>query len=101
MIGFSFIPGYFQQAVLINILIHSTFLAILVIGETLCLVGESGCGKTLTALALMDLLPRAAQRRAERLDFSRQALLGLRGRQKAVAARKVRPTEPRGVEGFR
>ncbi len=38
MIGFSFIPGYFQPAVLINILIHSTFLAILVIGETLCLV---------------------------------------------------------------
>ena len=52
-------------------------------GETLCLVGESGCGKTLTALALMDLLPRAAQRRAERLDFSGQALLGLRERQMA------------------
>ena len=28
-------------------------------GETLCIVGESGCGKTLTALAVMDLLPRA------------------------------------------
>ncbi len=26
-------------------------------GETLSLVGESGCGKSLTALALMDLLP--------------------------------------------
>jgi oligopeptide/dipeptide ABC transporter ATP-binding protein len=26
-------------------------------GETLCLVGESGCGKSLTALALMGLLP--------------------------------------------
>ncbi len=30
-------------------------------GETLCLVGESGCGKSLTSLALMGLLPRAAR----------------------------------------
>ena len=29
-------------------------------GETLGLVGESGCGKSLTALALMGLLPDAA-----------------------------------------
>ncbi|HEU4646957.1 MAG TPA: ATP-binding cassette domain-containing protein, partial [Burkholderiales bacterium] len=31
-------------------------------GETLCLVGESGCGKTVTALALMGLLPRPPAR---------------------------------------
>lgn len=30
-------------------------------GETLCIVGESGCGKSMTALALMRLLPDAAQ----------------------------------------
>ena len=29
-------------------------------GRTLCLVGESGCGKSMTALALMGLLPRKA-----------------------------------------
>lgn len=29
-------------------------------GETLCLVGESGCGKSLTATAIMGLLPRYA-----------------------------------------
>ncbi|MEM5582644.1 ABC transporter ATP-binding protein [Roseibium sp. AS2] len=28
-------------------------------GETLCIVGESGCGKSVTALSLMGLLPRA------------------------------------------
>ena len=31
-------------------------------GETLCLVGESGCGKSMTALALMGLLPGTATR---------------------------------------
>ncbi|OZI35685.1 ABC transporter ATP-binding protein [Bordetella genomosp. 1] len=36
-------------------------------GETLCLVGESGCGKSMTSLAIMGLLPRAAKRSARRL----------------------------------
>jgi peptide/nickel transport system ATP-binding protein len=38
-------------------------------GETLCIVGESGCGKTLTALAVMDLLPQRALRTAARLEL--------------------------------
>jgi peptide/nickel transport system ATP-binding protein len=38
-------------------------------GEMLCLVGESGCGKSMTSLALMGLLPRRATRRAARLVF--------------------------------
>ena len=46
-------------------------------GETLCLVGESGCGKSLTALALMGLLPARARRSAGRLEFSGQDLLAL------------------------
>ncbi len=38
-------------------------------GETLGIVGESGCGKTMTALALMGLLPDSARARgAIRLD---------------------------------
>jgi peptide/nickel transport system ATP-binding protein len=44
-------------------------------GETLCLVGESGCGKSMTALAVMDLLPRQARRTARRLRFEGQDLL--------------------------
>jgi peptide/nickel transport system ATP-binding protein len=38
-------------------------------GETLCIVGESGCGKSMTALALMDLVPRAATWRTRGLAF--------------------------------
>ncbi len=34
-------------------------------GETLCIVGESGCGKSLTSLAIMGLLPKRAQRQAK------------------------------------
>src|SRR5215216_1023899 len=43
-------------------------------GETLCLVGESGCGKSMTAFALMDLLPRTARRRARALVFEDEDL---------------------------
>jgi peptide/nickel transport system ATP-binding protein len=38
-------------------------------GETHCLVGESGCGKSVTALAVMGLLVRGAQRSADVLRF--------------------------------
>ncbi|HWL29280.1 MAG TPA: ABC transporter ATP-binding protein [Burkholderiaceae bacterium] len=46
-------------------------------GETLCLVGESGCGKSLTSLTLMGLLPKAAQRSARKLSFAGQDLQSL------------------------
>ena len=39
-------------------------------GQTLCIVGESGCGKSITSLAIMDLLPSRATRTADRLLFS-------------------------------
>ncbi|MEO6854426.1 MAG: ABC transporter ATP-binding protein [Rhodoferax sp.] len=38
-------------------------------GEMLCLVGESGCGKSMTSLALMGLLPRKAIRSADHIRF--------------------------------
>ena len=38
-------------------------------GETHCLVGESGCGKSVTALAVMGLLARSAHRSADVLRF--------------------------------
>ncbi|MGD9882257.1 MAG: ABC transporter ATP-binding protein, partial [Reyranella sp.] len=46
-------------------------------GETHCLVGESGCGKSVTALAVMNLLARGARRRASRLAFEGEDLLRL------------------------
>ena len=46
-------------------------------GETHCLVGESGCGKSVTALSIMDLLARGARRRAQRLSFEGNDLRGL------------------------
>jgi peptide/nickel transport system ATP-binding protein len=46
-------------------------------GETVCIVGESGCGKSLTSLAIMDLLPKRARRSATRLVFAGTDLVGL------------------------
>ena len=47
-------------------------------GETLCLVGEFGCGKSITALALMGLLPSPpADVRAAAIRFEGQDLLRL------------------------
>ncbi len=44
-------------------------------GETLCIVGESGCGKSITSLAVMSLLPAAAKRRAAKLALLGEDLL--------------------------
>jgi peptide/nickel transport system ATP-binding protein len=55
-------------------------------GETLCIVGESGCGKSMTSLAVMGLLPRAAQRRARAMTFLGEDLLQL-GEQRMNALR--------------
>jgi peptide/nickel transport system ATP-binding protein len=50
-------------------------------GQTHCLVGESGCGKSLTALALMGLLPRGARREAEHIRFDGAHIADLTERQ--------------------
>ncbi|MCK4508587.1 MAG: ABC transporter ATP-binding protein [Desulfuromonadales bacterium] len=46
-------------------------------GETLGIVGESGCGKSMTAMAIMNLLPQAAQLQATGLTFNGQELTAL------------------------
>jgi oligopeptide/dipeptide ABC transporter ATP-binding protein len=60
-------------------------------GESLCLVGESGCGKTIVALSIMRLLPQCARVSGE-IRFKGENLLSLgeekmrriRGRQIAM-----------------
>ncbi|MBF2760113.1 MAG: ABC transporter ATP-binding protein [Ectothiorhodospiraceae bacterium AqS1] len=53
-------------------------------GETLSIVGESGCGKSLTSLALMGLLPKSAIRSADRMEFLGQDIRNLKEREMAA-----------------
>ncbi len=50
-------------------------------GQTFALVGESGCGKSMTALALMQLLPDVAQITSGAVDLKGQDLLALSERE--------------------
>ncbi|WNK00931.1 ABC transporter ATP-binding protein [Thalassospiraceae bacterium LMO-JJ14] len=47
-------------------------------GETLCIVGESGCGKSMTALSLMGLLPRVARHVSGEILFDGKDLMRAR-----------------------
>jgi oligopeptide/dipeptide ABC transporter ATP-binding protein len=46
-------------------------------GETLCIVGESGCGKSVTALSIMGLVPSPPATVSGRIVFEGCELLGL------------------------
>ena len=46
-------------------------------GETLALVGESGCGKTLTAMSIINLLPKNAVLKSGEILFDGKNLLNL------------------------
>ncbi len=51
--------------------------------ETLSLVGESGCGKSITSLAIMRLLPQSAKLSANKIIFDGQDLTKLSEKQMA------------------
>ena len=44
-------------------------------GETLCIVGESGCGKSLTSVAIMDLVQKKAIRQLSALELGGESIL--------------------------
>lgn len=46
-------------------------------GETVCLVGESGCGKSVTAFSVMQLLPRNAVHPTGRILFDGRDILAM------------------------
>jgi len=50
-------------------------------GETLAVVGESGCGKSVTAMSILRLLPEPPARIAGRIRFLGRDLLGLAERE--------------------
>ena len=59
-------------------------------GETFALVGESGCGKSMTALALMRLLPENGRYAAGQVRLDGQDLLALpEGRMRSVRGGRI------------
>ncbi len=81
-VSFSTPHGNFSAVNGINFQLHS--------GETLALVGESGCGKTVTALSILRLLPEASAKFISgKIIYSGRDLLGLSSQQ----MRKVRGKE--------
>jgi len=59
-------------------------------GETLGIVGESGCGKSVTSLAILGLLPRAGRVTAGSATFEGRDLIGRRDKElRAIRGREI------------
>lgn len=51
-------------------------------GETLCIVGESGCGKSITSLSIMGLLPNNGIISGGEIKYENQAIHALNAEEK-------------------
>ena len=70
-------------------------------GEVLGIVGESGCGKSITNLALMGLLPTTATVSATKMNFDGEELLDIsEKRRRKLRGKKIPPREGSGKVHF-
>lgn len=59
-------------------------------GETHALVGESGCGKSITAMSILQLLPKKARVISGEINFENENLLNLKNKQiKKIRGKKI------------
>ena len=59
-------------------------------GETFALVGESGCGKSMTAMSIINLLPQNAKITSGKIIFNGQDLLALSKKEiQKIRGRKI------------
>ncbi|WP_035513090.1 ABC transporter ATP-binding protein [Halalkalibacillus halophilus] len=65
--------GFKQKKSSVNILNGVSFQVYK--GETLCIVGESGCGKSLTSLSIMGLLPKQGEVQGGKIEFEGENLV--------------------------
>lgn len=77
-LGFNLKNGFFQALYNISLILKK--------GKTLAIVGESGCGKTLTGLCILNLLPKNSKITGGRIMFKEEDLLTL----KQPQMRKIR-----------
>ena len=72
-IGFNLADGFRQAIYDVNFSIEK--------GETLAIVGESGCGKTVSTMSILQLLPPGAQIKSGEIIYNGQNLLGFNQKQ--------------------
>ena len=59
-------------------------------GETHALVGESGCGKSITAMSILQLLPKKARVISGEINFENENLLNLKNKQmQKICGKKI------------
>ena len=72
-IGFNLSDGYKQAVFDVNFSIKK--------GEMLAIVGESGCGKTISTMSILQLLPETAEIKSGEILFHQENILNFSQKQ--------------------